>query len=66
VDAFVGVERGDPGEQFFLGGGSGQFEGLGKDAELFAGLLFFADIGVGGGVVADEDDGQAGADVSGA
>ena len=45
-----------------LGRLQGKLEGVRADADLLAALVLGADVGYGGGVIADEDEGQAGRD----
>ena len=65
VDGGVGVELFDEGDQFGLGGGGGEFVFDAVEAEVLALFVLGADVGAGGGVVTDEDDGEAGGDATG-
>ena len=65
VDGGVVVEFSDEVEQFGLGGGGRQFELQRVHAEVVGGFVFGAHVGLGGGVGADEDDGEAGGDAHG-
>jgi hypothetical protein len=62
VDGGVGVEIGDDGEEIVLRGGCGEGDVAREEAEIAAGADLGADVGLGGGVIADDDDGEAGDD----
>ncbi|MCY1177227.1 hypothetical protein D9M73_175270 [compost metagenome] len=59
VDVGIIIEAVDQARQFFLGGGAGQVEGLGKKADFFTVFALVRDIDLGGGVGADQDHCQA-------
>lgn len=54
----VGIKISDNFEELFLGGFFREFDFDGVEAEIGAGSRFRADINGGGGVAADEDDGE--------
>ena len=62
VDGGVGIELVHQGLQLGLGGGLGQLVGLGVEAYLLAGSPLVADVDLGGGVGAYDDDSQSGGD----
>ena len=65
IDFVAAIEIGDEGEKFF---GSGRFGGgmlLTINTDLFAGFDFAANVDFGGGIVADENNGESGAEAGG-
>ncbi len=60
VDVRAAVEAFDDGEEFVGCDGGGRGDLFAKDAEIVAGFDFGADVDLRGGIVADEDDGEAG------
>jgi hypothetical protein len=60
VDFVARIETSDEGEEFFGGGVLRGGVLLAVDADFFAGFDFAADVNFGSGIVADEDDGEAG------
>ena len=59
MDGRIGIELRDQIEEFLLRGGGGEFDLAGVHPERGAGAVFVADIGLGGGILADKYDGQS-------
>jgi hypothetical protein len=64
VEARVFVHVHDVGVELVLGDGVAEVKHLGEDAGLLCGVALGADVGDGGGVFADEDEGEAGGNAS--
>ena len=66
VDAGVAVQGLDQAQELGLGRRVGQAVGVGSHPGASGRLAFVADVDLAGGVLADDDDGQAGLDPVGA
>ena len=64
VDGRIGIERRDEIEEFLLRGGGGKLELAGVHAERGAGAVLVADVGPGGGIFSNEDNGQSRGDAA--
>jgi hypothetical protein len=65
MDSRVAVELCDQLHHLFLGGGGGELVLAGMHAERGTGAVLTADIGLGGGILTDQHDGESGGDASG-
>ena len=64
MDAGVGILLGDEGEQFLLGGGGRKTVVVRKNPRLMAGTLLCGDVGLAGGILTYQNDGQPGSDAT--
>ena len=65
MDGRIGIELRDQIEQFFLRGGGWEFDFPRVHPEGRACLVLVTHIGLGGGILSDEDHGESGGDATG-